>query len=147
MSFRTRLGCVAVLLCLGCGGSSGGPRLKTVPVKGTLTVDGKPFGPATVQLLPQEADAAKRKAAVGQADSSGKFVIGSYDKQDGAVPGAYDVRIDVDLAAGMAPAVDSQTVKVGPQGDENLQIGLKTRKGAGDLLSPKLQEAGASTKL
>ena len=54
--------------------------------------------------------------------------------------------IDVDLAAGMAPAVDSQTVKVGPQGDENLQIGLKTRKG-GDLLSPKLQEAGASTKL
>jgi len=147
MLLRNVLILAGLTMCFGCGGGGDGPRLATVPVSGTATLDGKPFGPATIQLLPSEGDATKRKGAVGQADAQGKFVVGSYETGDGAVPGVYEVKISVDLAAGMTPAVEGLTVKVGPQGEKDLRVDLKSKKGPGDLLSPKLQEGGAGVKL
>ena len=87
------------VMVVGCGGSGEAPRLPTVPVKGIVYVDDKPFGPCTVQFSPldaESADAAKAAAvrmAKGDAKSDGTFILSTYKENDGAPVGSYKVSL------------------------------------------------------
>ncbi|MDX1969272.1 MAG: hypothetical protein SFV23_18995 [Planctomycetaceae bacterium] len=90
--------CVRWLSCgllltglLGCGGD-GRPRL--IPVSGTVTLDGNPLEGAIVGFQPI-ADAKEKfqRPPGGITDAAGKFVLGTYDKTDGAPVGKYKVVI------------------------------------------------------
>jgi hypothetical protein len=133
----------------GCGGSSefDGERVETVPAKGTVKVDGKPFGPGSIEFVPMAGEEGKTRPATARVADDGAFVLGTYEEEDGAIPGAYRVNIASDLSAGPAPAVEEQTVTIGESGADSLVVDLKSSsKGAGSLMTPHL-ETGASTSL
>ncbi len=130
--------CLFSLSTIGCGGgSSDVDRLETVPVKGTLKLDGQPFGPATVELHGAD-PSAKTKIASGQADDTGSFVLGTYDKDDGVVPGKYKVLVTVDIASDkQLPAYKELVVTIDPDGNDALELNLESTKGVSDpLLNP-----------
>ncbi len=80
--------CLAALaLFVGCGTSTGP---KTVPVTGTVTLDGTPVAGAVVTFSPEAADG---RAATGTTDGSGRFELTTTVSGDGAVPGSYFVGI------------------------------------------------------
>jgi len=58
-------------------------------VSGTITLDGTPLPGATIRLIPR----AGGRAAVGVTDDSGKYVLTTFQKGDGAAPGTYAVTI------------------------------------------------------
>lgn len=78
---------LGICVCYGCGGGDTGPR--TVPVTGTVTMKGSPAEGVTVSFLP-EGDG---QSAVGVTDSSGKYMLTTRVKDDGAVPGKYKVTL------------------------------------------------------
>ena len=80
---------IALLVALfttGCGGS--GPR--TAPVSGTVTYNGKPVPSAHVSFVPRDASS---RAAAGLTDSNGRFTLGTFSTNDGAIIGKYKVGI------------------------------------------------------
>jgi hypothetical protein len=82
---------LAVAGTVGCGGS--GP--KYVPVSGTLTLDGKPYGDGVVVFLPK-ATAENRdpgRSSAGETDVSGHFVLKTDELKNGAVVGKHLVKI------------------------------------------------------
>jgi hypothetical protein len=101
-------------LAAGCGGSG------TVPVKGTLTFDGKPLAGAFVTLIP---DGPGGREAHGSTDAGGVFHLSTFSPKDGALPGAYKVTVTysepvpvpanlksaTDVQKAAAEAVDSRT--------------------------------------
>jgi hypothetical protein len=75
----------------GCGGD-GRPAL--VKVTGTVLLDGAPVEGAIVMFQPDvDAKAQFRRPSAGVTDASGKFVLGTYEKDDGLPPGKYKVGI------------------------------------------------------
>ncbi len=89
MRLRLTLG-VVMLAGLGCG------RESTVPVSGTVFLDGRPLAKAFVEFQPlaQAGDAAPGPSSRGQTDAQGRFtlhVVGGPEA--GAVPGKHRVRI------------------------------------------------------
>lgn len=77
-----------VCICLaltGCGGSS----LGTVPVEGSVMIDGKPIAGITVVFSPDSGG----RAASGQTDESGNYKLTTEINGDGALPGTYKVTI------------------------------------------------------
>ncbi len=100
----TGIGVAAVLAAMiGCGGGASG--VKTVPVKGKVTLDGKPVEGATVQFAPE--DSAGR-AASGVTKSDGTFELTTAGGGPGAVPGKYKVAITKRTTAGPAEAPKTQ---------------------------------------
>jgi hypothetical protein len=79
-------------MCLaGCGGSG---RPKLVKAIGTVTLDGNPLEGAIVGLQPiTDAKAKYQRPSSAVTDSSGKFTLGTYAKDDGAPIGKYKVGI------------------------------------------------------
>ncbi|QDT32462.1 hypothetical protein [Thalassoglobus polymorphus] len=128
-------------------GCSGGAdlemdKLKTVPASGKLTIDGSPFGPATIDLIPLDSNERVR-AGSAQVEEDGSFTVGTYDDDDGIVPGSYTVRVSVPLdSASPAPNVEYFEFTVGNDGDEEIALDLKKGAGAGGLLSPDLDGGG-----
>lgn len=95
-----------VLLCVsslsGCGGGATGEpknRPKRTPVSGILTLNGTPVEGAVVTLHPTQGG----NSATGRTDSSGKFVLGTFSSDDGAVPASYGVSVVKLDAASVAP--------------------------------------------
>lgn len=77
----------AVLLgSLIAGCSDGRPR--RVPVSGTVLIDGKPLTTGFIRVIPENA-----RAAVGQIDAQGHFVLTTFDPADGCVPGTHRVEV------------------------------------------------------
>jgi hypothetical protein len=76
-------GAASLLLAAGCGGG-----VKPVPVRGDVTLDGKPLAEAGVLFSPKEQGA----VAIGVTDAAGKFQL-STPNYDGALPGAYRVTV------------------------------------------------------
>ncbi len=74
---------VLTLGIVGCGGS------RTSPVKGVVTLDGKPLADASIQFVPQ----GEGRDATGQTDKDGQFVMSTFQPQDGVAPGTYKVVI------------------------------------------------------
>lgn len=66
----------------GCG--SGGP----VPLRGTVTLDGRPLEGATVHFIAQDSGG---RDALGTTDADGVFHLSTAVPGDGALPGTYKV--------------------------------------------------------
>jgi hypothetical protein len=76
---------VSVLSVPGCGKEN----VRLVPVKGKVTLDGKPFTKGTVMLVPQEKNAPKGMVQ-GKIDDTGMYEV-LWDDRPGAAPGRYTV--------------------------------------------------------
>jgi len=77
------------VLALGCGGQQDAGRPKTVPVTGTVTHNGEPVEGATVAFQASGGS----QSAIGVTDAGGKYTLTTFESGDGAVPGAYQVKI------------------------------------------------------
>jgi len=89
-----RLACLVFIpFCIagigGCGGASDAPELAYTT--GTVNFDGKPLPNATVAFSSSE-QGKGYKAGIGTTDSSGRFVLRSYD-QEGVVLGGHQVSV------------------------------------------------------
>lgn len=71
---------------IGCGTS--GPA--TAPVSGTVTYKGKPVPNAHVSFVPSDGSS---RAAAGLTDSNGRFTLGTFSTNDGAIVGQYKVGV------------------------------------------------------
>lgn len=77
----------ATLVLLGCG--PGNP-LGAIPVKGTVTYNGKPLQQGEVLYNPVDT---KGRRAKGKIQSDGTFRLTTLETNDGAVPGEYQISI------------------------------------------------------
>lgn len=93
----TWVGLLASMAVMGCGGDSGPPKLTVYPVKGTLSLDGKPLANMALQLQPIDNNPNDPKppvhATVGQ---DGSFALSTYKAGDGAPEGSYEVTLGSD---------------------------------------------------
>lgn len=101
--------CVLLLAVLGCGGG------ELVPVKGVVTVDGKPLAGATVQLIP---DSPAGKQALGTTDAQGRFQLSTNQPRDGALRGTYKVTVQLppQVEASAPAATQDEAQSASPAG-------------------------------
>ncbi len=88
--------CIAIFVGAGCGGGTDAPKLaETVPLEGTVTMDGKPLVGATVVFHPKTEGGFQ--GAIGVTDESGKYAlesnIGNNITKKGVIPGKYNVTV------------------------------------------------------
>lgn len=69
------------------GGCNREGRLPTTPVRGTVTLDGKPLPYGQVLFVPDNGRVAKGEIV------EGRFILGTYSATDGAVLGKHRVSI------------------------------------------------------
>lgn len=87
--YRLLVAIAAACFLAGCG--SGGPPIeKTYPVKGKITLDGQPFGPARLSLQPKNTGS---KDAAGEVDAAGNITVTTYNAGDGAPAGTFTAYI------------------------------------------------------
>lgn len=89
MNFLLRVPCAAMALALaGCGASD---RLETASVRGTVTLDGRPYTQpgGSVLFFPE----GMGKTATGTIASDGTFELSTYEIGDGAVVGKHRVAV------------------------------------------------------
>jgi hypothetical protein len=85
----TAVGAAVAAMLAGC--SSGGPaRVETIPVTGTVTVDGQAVEGVSV-TLDRVGDAKNVIPSTAMTDAEGKFAISTYEQGDGAPIGEYTV--------------------------------------------------------
>lgn len=101
MTFRRKLYATAALVAvvIGCTSGRQGPeRLKTVPVKGMVTVNGVPAGEVMVRfksLAKPEGEAAIYAAnPTALTDADGTFAASTYEQGDGLAPGEYAITFE-----------------------------------------------------
>ncbi len=82
----------ATAILTGCGG---GDQFKVAATDGRVVCEGQPVPYVSVffEPLPGEKSALTGKSAVGYADAEGRFVLTTYDQDDGAVVGKHRVRV------------------------------------------------------
>ncbi|WP_417393108.1 carboxypeptidase-like regulatory domain-containing protein [Gimesia sp.] len=83
----------SLALCLWCSGCSGGldeDLPETVAVRGVVTYQGKPVTDASIMFYPLQG----RKPATGRSDTTGKFTLRTFEKDDGAIPGEHQVTVN-----------------------------------------------------
>lgn len=88
---------LVALLLSGCGGNP-----KTAPVRGRVTLGGKPIGPGDILFAPDAAQGTRGKPAVGRFEADGLYTLSTYREGDGAVVGRHHVVI-TPRPAGAAP--------------------------------------------
>ena len=76
--------CLALALLASLGCSDG-----VVPFEATVLLDGQPLTNATVSFIRSSGETGR--AAFGMTDSEGRTRLTTYEKHDGALPGAYAV--------------------------------------------------------
>src|SRR5262245_17553382 len=77
---------------------AGCQKSPTVPVTGTLTLDGQPAGQAELIFTPTHG-----RVASGVTDDSGRFQLSTNKPNDGAVPGDHAVTIGEFYPPGKPP--------------------------------------------
>jgi hypothetical protein len=97
---------IVVAMAVGCGGPA------TVPVSGTVTLDGEPVDGATVTFVPE----GEGRPANGNTDASGNFTLTTFTGGDGALPGSYNVTVFKTAAPVEA---DTEGEDAGAAGDES----------------------------
>ncbi len=100
---------VCGLMVLGCSSSSDSGKLPIIRVRGVVQVDGKPVGPARMQLL-SEGDS-KLPPVSGTVDKDGNFTLTTYAPQDGAPAGKYKVTLSPDVT-NFAPIPESTPLDI-----------------------------------
>jgi len=125
-------------LC-GCGGDADqAERVETVPVKGTVSVNGKTFtGPALLTLSPVDAEKPTTYGVITETGTFSLFTYGTREDPDGSPTGQYTVTLGTD-DAGMSmtgvPVTESSSVEISQSDDGDtvqLEIKLIQKKGAG----------------
>lgn len=81
-----------LLPAVGCGRSEA-TRLAVYPVKGQVTLNGKPLSNALVVLHPKAATPGSTTTPRATTDQNGQFEVSTYDSKDGAPVGEYAVTI------------------------------------------------------
>ncbi|MEK6247545.1 MAG: carboxypeptidase-like regulatory domain-containing protein [Planctomycetales bacterium] len=71
----------------GCWGG-GGDHDPTIPVSGTVTLDGMPLADATVSFIPENG-----RPANGTTDADGRFELTTYEKGDGVAISKHKVTV------------------------------------------------------
>lgn len=75
-------------------------RQPTHPVRGQVTLDGKPVANATIVFKPVDASKFKwREQPQAKSDAEGRFTVFTYESNDGAPAGDYRVGIAILAAA------------------------------------------------
>ena len=95
------------LFLIGCAGQKypdGMPKL--VPCEITLQQEGQPFADAVVTLIP--ADVENKWSASGRTDTSGKAIIYTWGKYEGAAEGTYKVVLNKTESVGAPPSASSE---------------------------------------
>lgn len=105
---RTGLTVFTAMMCLalisgGCGRSANRP--KTVKVNGVVLYNGQPVEGALVMLVATDPNG---RGAVGKTDAQGKFTLTTFDPNDGAIPGTYNVAISKTVLEGEPPPENPQ---------------------------------------
>lgn len=77
---------VACVLLSGCGGSD---VPETIPVEGTVKLDGNPVEGANVGFYPKSGG----RPAMGRTDRNGHYTLSTFAARDGAIPGEHTVVI------------------------------------------------------
>jgi hypothetical protein len=83
-----------LLLLAGCGG---GNQLELIPVRGTVTYNGKPLSRGVVNYVPTKAGAGR--SANGPIQADGTFVMTTQKRDDGVARGTYNIVIYSDEEA------------------------------------------------
>lgn len=131
------------MLLLGCGQS----KLPTIKVEGQVTVDGKPYGPATISLSPTDGPTSKTPNASGPISADGKFTVNSYGPNSGVVPGTYSVALGMDPMNFNTPPIIKPTQITIAQDAKTVDVQLQTVKGAKPGFIPNPDSGGATTEL
>jgi hypothetical protein len=95
--FLASLG-LLVLSLTSCGKSDG--RQRTFPVSGKVLVNGNPLEHATIVFHPIGATGPEVIKPRGKVAADGAFTLTSYDGNDGAPAGDYQVTIELWLSTG-----------------------------------------------
>lgn len=82
--------CLATLMIWGCSEEAPNYAEQLVPLRGTVTLDGKPLADATVVFLAREGES---RQTSGTTDDTGQFSLATGSGNEGAIPGEYDVLI------------------------------------------------------
>src|SRR5262245_46771168 len=82
------LAALAFLPGPGCGSGAGAQAAPTVPVKGKVTFKGQPVTQGTVVFEPDGG-----REAHGEIQPDGSFMLTTFNKDDGAVPGTHRVAV------------------------------------------------------
>jgi hypothetical protein len=88
---------VALAVLAGC---QAGSKLGTVPVSGTVTLDGQAVADVAVAFKPK---ASGGRGAVGVTAADGKFTLTTLQSGDGALPGSYAVTLTKSAAVEARP--------------------------------------------
>ena len=89
-------------LLVGCGGPKQG-QLPTAQVTGQVTYRGAPLGRGEIKFIPVQA-AGGTRVAYGTLDEQGRYRLGTYSQEDGAILGDYQVAVEsrAEASAGAA---------------------------------------------
>lgn len=108
---------LVVAIVTGCGK---GPKLASV--SGKVTIQGTPITRGTVTFMPVQSKGTKGKAAIGNIDSDGNYVLGTFSETDGAIVGHHRVTIS---GRGLDDADDVRPDKrIHPRYCNRMQSGL-----------------------
>jgi hypothetical protein len=100
---KTALMTLALLpLLIGCGGTKQG-QLPTAQVTGQVNYRGKPLARGEIKFLPVQTGGGAR-VAYGTLDGQGRYRLGTYGQEDGAILGDYQVTVEsrAEASAGAA---------------------------------------------
>ena len=90
--FLSMLACLVICLFVFGGCRDSGP--KTIKVRGTITMAGRPLEGGTISFQPKQgAGGGSRRPAIGQIEPDGTYELNTYKKGDGIPPGQYEVSI------------------------------------------------------
>ena len=92
--------CLLVLALAGCWGD---PAVRLAPVRGRATLEDKPLGRVTIQLVPDASKGTHAPPGIAQTEEDGSFQIATPPHGDGAVPGHYKVTVTSYTGKGIPP--------------------------------------------
>src|SRR5690348_7194032 len=85
-------GLLAVLFCIGCGPRNRPHFEKTVSINGKVTLgNGSPVRGGLITLHPKDVTKGESRGTI---DKDGRFTLGTYKINDGAMPGQYTVTVE-----------------------------------------------------
>jgi hypothetical protein len=133
---------LSAILCLATAGCNSSNRPPTYPVSGTVIMNGKPLEGAAVVFVPAEGVAGPQ-AATGITDAEGKYKLGTFTADDGAIAGEY--RIKVSKFDGKKPSKEEQEKYISYEEEQKMQFGdEKPTPPAKNILPPKYANEATS---
>jgi hypothetical protein len=128
-----------LIVCAGCGPRNNPIFEKTVPVRGSVVLaNGKILTGGQVTFHPRDASKGEARAMIRK---DGRFELGTYKVNDGAMPGTYTVTVEPMVFDGNGnprPArylgippqysdakASTLTVEVKDEGDQDLRLQLR----------------------